>query len=436
MTSPIRNKEGHVIFTREMRDTHTILVPMMLPIHFTFIQKLLTSAGYHVEILQNHSHEVIEKGLKYVHNDTCYPALVVIGQMIDALDSGKYDLSKTALIMSQTGGGCRASNYIHLLRKALEKAGYGDLPVISANLSGLEANPGFQITLPLIRKMIAALIYGDMIMLLANQTRPYEIAQGATERVIENLIERLCSQFEKGRGISSREMRQNLEQIASEFEAVPVHLVPRVRVGVVGEIFVKYSALANNGLEEFLAGQGCEVMVPGVLGFMLYSVDARLEDYKLYGGNRFHYTAASMLMDFFLGMEKTMLDVLKQHPRFVAPSPFHELKEMVSGVIGLGNKMGEGWLLTAEMIELIRHGYGNIVCAQPFGCLPNHICGKGMIHRLRTLYPESNIVAIDYDASATRVNQENRIKLMLAVAREELEKQQSKGTVKEATVAV
>ncbi|GKH49701.1 hypothetical protein CE91St46_08120 [Eubacteriales bacterium] len=423
MSEPVRGSEGHVIFTREMRDTHTILVPMMLPIHFTFIQKLMTSAGYHVEILQNRSHAVIEKGLKFVHNDTCYPALVVIGQMIDALDSGNYDLSKTALIMSQTGGGCRASNYIHLLRKALAKAGYGDLPVISANLSGLEANPGFQVTLPLIRKMIAALVYGDLIMLLANQTRPYEIAQGATERVIERQIERLCAQFEEGRGISNREMRQNLDQVACEFEAVPVNRTPKVRVGIVGEIFVKYSALANNGLESFLAGQGCEVMVPGVLGFMLYSVDARLEDYKLYGGSRFHHMAAGMLMDFFLRMEQTMLGVLKNHPRFVSPAPFQELKEMVSGVIGLGNKMGEGWLLTAEMIELIRHGYGNIVCAQPFGCLPNHICGKGMIHKLRTLYPESNIVAIDYDASATRVNQENRIKLMLAVAREELEKQ-------------
>ena len=261
MTSPIRNKEGHVIFTREMRDTHTILVPMMLPIHFTFIQKLLTSAGYHVEILQNHSHEVIEKGLKYVHNDTCYPALVVIGQMIDALDSGKYDLSKTALIMSQTGGGCRASNYIHLLRKALKKSGYGFVPVVSLSANGMEKNPGFSLTPMMLDRIFYAMTYGDLLMLLANQCRPYETEAGVTDALVDRWANRLTDEM-KGRGpLSYRAVRRNYDAIVADFAALPRKTEEKVLVGVVGEIYVKFSPLGNNNLEDFLLSEGAEVVV-------------------------------------------------------------------------------------------------------------------------------------------------------------------------------
>ncbi|MEG2174194.1 MAG: 2-hydroxyacyl-CoA dehydratase [Oscillospiraceae bacterium] len=416
-----RNQAGRILFTKEMRSNYTILMPSMAPIHFELICNVFQRAGYHLELLSNTGHEVVEKGLKYVHNDTCYPALLVIGQMIDALDSGKYDLSHTALLMSQTGGGCRASNYIHLMRKAVAKAGYPDVPIISANLSGLESNPGFQLTLPMLRKAIAALVYGDVLMLLSNQMRPYETSAGSTDALVSRWVTSLGEQFFKGHGLSLQEMKENLEYIACDFESLSVCLTPKVRVGVVGEIYVKYSRLANNNLEQFLASQNCEVMVPGLMGFMLFKVDNRLEDIRLYGGNPFKYRVVSLLMDFLLRMERAMLDVLAHHPRFVAPSGYHDLKQLVSGVIGYGNKMGEGWLLTAEMMELIEKGHGNIVCAQPFGCLPNHICGKGMIHKIREIHPNANIVAIDYDPSATRVNQENRIKLMLSVGREALE---------------
>lgn len=424
MHEPHSQQPSRVIFTKEMRRDYTILVPMMAPIHFELIRNVMRNAGYKVEILENCSHQVVEEGLKYVHNDTCYPALLVIGQLIDALNSGNYDLSKTALMMSQTGGGCRASNYIHLLRKALTKAGYADLPVISANLSGLEENPGFQVTLPMIRKLIAALIYGDMLMLLSNQIRPYEDDKGSANGMVAQWIAELTRQFKAGNGLNLTQMKHNLERIVTDFEQIRITRVPKIKVGIVGEIYVKYSKLANNNLEEFLASQDCEVMLPGLLNFMLFKVDNRLEDHKLYGGNGAKYFVVNCFMDLLLRMEHIMLDVLSKHPQFTAPSPYHHLKALVKDIIGYGNKMGEGWLLTAEMVELIESGYGNIVCAQPFGCLPNHISGKGMIHRLRELYGNiSNIVAIDYDPSATRVNQENRIKLMLAVAKERLEQE-------------
>lgn len=424
MHDPHSQHPNRVLFTKEMRRDYTILVPMMAPIHFELIRNVMRNAGYRVEILENCSHQVVEEGLKYVHNDTCYPALLVIGQLIDALNSGKYDLDKTALLMSQTGGGCRASNYIHLLRKAVAKAGYGHLPVISANLSGLEENPGFQVTLPMIRKLIAALIYGDMLMLLSNQIRPYENDKGSADGMVTRWISELTRQFNAGNGLNLTQMKHNLDRIATDFGQIQITHTPKVKVGIVGEIYVKYSKLANNNLEEFLASQDCEVMLPGLLNFMLFKVDNRLEDHKLYGGNGVKYFVVNGFMDFLLRMEHIMLDVLSKHPQFTAPSPYYHLKSLVKDIIGYGNKMGEGWLLTAEMVELIESGYGNIVCAQPFGCLPNHISGKGMIHRLRELYGNlANIVAIDYDPSATRVNQENRIKLMLAVAKERLEQE-------------
>lgn len=413
------NKHGHVDFTPEMKKTHTILIPNMAPIHFTLIKNVFINAGYKMELLTNSSRSVVDEGLKYVHNDTCYPALLVIGQFIDALNSGKYDVNRTALMITQTGGGCRASNYIHLLRKALVKAGYGFVPVISLNLSGLESSSGFHLTLSMVRKMVAAVVYGDMMMLLRNQVLPYEVNRGETDELVARLTKQLSDQLARNRGYRLSEFAPNLDNIVREFGNILVRQRNLTRVGIVGEIYVKYSSLGNNNLEDFLRSQDCEVMVPGIMGFLLFKVDNRLEDIRLYGGSRIKYEVVNSLYRYLTKMERIMLDTLARYPQFKAPATYEHQKGLVNGVIGHGSKMGEGWLLTAEMLELVESGYPNIVCTQPFGCLPNHIVGKGMVRRVRQIDPRANIVPIDYDPGATRVNQENRIKLMLAVAREQ-----------------
>ncbi|MBQ3602756.1 MAG: 2-hydroxyacyl-CoA dehydratase [Clostridia bacterium] len=413
------NPENRVEFTKDMMD-YTLLAPNMANIHFSMLVNIFGQYGYKVELLKNDGRAVVDEGLKYVHNDTCYPALLVIGQLIDALNSGKYDPNKTALMITQSGGGCRASNYIHLLRKALKKAGYGQVPVISLNLSGLEKNSGFKIRVSMALKMLSALIYGDLIMLLKNQVEPYEINKGETNALSQKWIDDISEMFKNGKGYSMREMKKILPQITKEFSEIAVNKVNKVKVGVVGEIYVKYSPLANNHLEEFLFSQGCEVMVPGLLGFFLFKTDNRLEDVKLYGGKKIKKIAMTVAIWYLTKIETMLNDAARAYGNFTVPAPYAHIKEKCTKIIGAGCKMGEGWLLTAEMMELIESGYGNIVCAQPFGCLPNHIVGKGMIRKLKELYPQSNIVPIDYDPGATRVNQENRIRLMLAVADENL----------------
>ena len=397
-------------FTPEMKKTHKILIPNMAPVQFRILAAVMQEAGYTCELLENCGSQVCELGLKYVHNDTCYPALLVIGQFLDALGSGKYDLDHTALIITQTGGGCRASNYIHLLRKALVKAGYGQVPVVSLNFSGLEKDSGFPMTVPLMRKLLACIYYGDLLVTLKAQTEPYELEKGAAQR---------CGWVLENKGWSGREIKAAMPKIAADFAAIPVHRVPKVKVGVVGEIYVKYSPLGNNDLEKFLASQDCEVNLPGLMGFVQYCAYNPSETARLYGGTFLEKHASDLILKYIEGMEKVLIRVLKDNG-YHAPLPFRELVKLTDGLISTGDKMGEGWLLTAEMVELIRAGYENIVCAQPFGCLPNHICGKGMINKIRELYPQANITPIDYDPSATRVNQENRIKLMLAVAKERL----------------
>ncbi len=411
------NPANRVEFTKDMMD-YTILAPNMANIHFTMLINVFREYGYNVELLQNEGREVVDEGLKYVHNDTCYPALLVVGQLIDALNSGKYDVNKTALLITQSGGGCRASNYIHLLRKALRKAGYPQVPVISLNLSGLEKNSGFKIRITMALKMLCAMIYGDLIMLLKNQTEPYEINKGESNALVKKWTDNISGQFAKGKGYSIKEMKKNLADITKAFADIKLEKTDKVKVGVVGEIYVKYSPLANNRLEEFLFSQGCEVMVPGLLGFFLFKTENRLEDIKLYVGKRIKKIAMKVAMRALTAIETILINAVKENSSFIAPAPYAHIKEKCTKIIGAGCKMGEGWLLTAEMMELIESGYGNIVCAQPFGCLPNHIVGKGMIRKLKEMYPDSNIVPIDYDPGATRVNQENRIRLMLAVAKE------------------
>ena len=413
------DEKNRLEFTKEMKKTYKILFPNMVDIHFHILQKVFKSYGYNIELLTNSDQSVIDEGLRLVHNDTCYPALLTIGQMMSALKSGKYDLDHTALMMSQTGGGCRASNYIHLLRKALKNSGMENVPVISVNLSGLEKNSGFKITLPMLRRAIASLTYGDLLMLLDNQIKPYEINKGESRAKVEKWMDVIGKLFEQKRGISAKEMKKYLRAIVEDFSTIPVNRVPKVKVGVVGEIYVKYSALANNNLEKFLYEQDCEVMVPGIMQFMLFKVDNRLEDIKLYGGSKAKYNVIKILFDYLTVFETYLIESL-EGTDFVKPGAYMHLKKIVKPVIGYGCKMGEGWLLTSEVMELIENGYDNIVCAQPFGCLPNHIVGKGMIRKIRTMHPDANIVAVDYDPGATKVNQENRIKLMLSVGKEKL----------------
>jgi len=415
-----------VSFTKEMKSDYTILAPMMAPIHFKIISSIMENNGYHIELLENCGPGVIEEGLKYVHNDTCYPALLVIGQMLDALKSGKYNIKKTALLMAQTGGGCRASNYIYLLRRALKKAGYDHIPVISFSMTGMEKNSGFHLSMPLLYQMVIGIVYGDCLMTLNNQVKAYETEKGSAAALVDQWISRLAKQFGYNEGYSLKAILKNLRKIAADFNAIPCNRKTKIKVGIVGEIYVKYTSLGNNNLEELLANQDCEIMVPGLLDFMLYTLYRTPENSRLYGGDGISAGLIKVIIRQIQKMQDAMIDAIALYPNFAAPSKFSHTKSLGEALIGTGCYMGEGWLLTAEMLDLVERGYGNIICTQPFGCLPNHICGKGMIRKVREMNPAANIVPIDYDTSATRANQENRIKLMLAVAKENMYNEQDR----------
>ena len=417
MAKLVYDDTGRLLFTREMKEEYTLLMPQMLPVHFGMMKKLLECEGYKVDMLTTNHRGIVDEGLKYVHNDTCYPALLVIGQLIDAVKHGGYDPHKVGLLITQTGGGCRASNYIHLLRKALEKADMAYIPVVSVNLSGLEKNPGFSLTLPFVRKAVYAMMYGDIIVNVANQVRPYEVNPGDADAMTSAWSQRLVDGFQAGKGMSRKQMRANFDAICADFARIPVAGEPKIRVGVVGEIYVKFAPLGNNNLEKFLLSEGVEPVVPGLTDFIIFKIYNRVADVELYGGKRVKKAACTLFMRYIEACQRDMIAALESSGRFRAPGTFQQLHSLVQGYLGDGNKMGEGWLLTAEMLELIHSGTSSIVCTQPFGCLPNHIVGKGMIRRLKDDYPDSNIVAIDYDPGATKINQENRIKLMLANAK-------------------
>ncbi len=435
MAELVYDKTGRLLFTKEMKKEYTILMPQMLPIHFGMFQKMLQLEGYNVVQLNNEGQAVVDEGLKYVHNDTCYPALLVIGQFLDAIKHGGYDPHKVALFITQTGGGCRASNYIHLLRKALEKAGMGYIPVISISF-GLEKNPGFHLTIPLLRRLIYAMMYGDLIMNVANQVRPYEVNAGETDALVETWKNRLIDRFQQGKGMSRKQMQAGFKEICDAFKAVPVeNFGSKVRVGVVGEIYVKFSSLGNNQLEKFLLSEGAEPVVPGLTDFLIFKIFNREVDVNIYGGKWIKKKVCQIFKGYVEQCQRDMIDALNNSHYFKAPGTFEDLHRLVHGYLGEGCKMGEGWLLTAEMLELIHSGTPNIVCAQPFGCLPNHIVGKGMVRRLKDDYPDSNIVAIDYDPSATKINQENRIKLMLANGKAMAKRRAAQEAAKEAQAA-
>lgn len=399
---------------KSMKSTHKILVPDMLPWHFLIIEKVLRLEGYDLEVLTNESRAVIDEGLKHVHNDTCYPCLCVVGQFIDALKSGKYDLNRTAVMMTQTGGGCRASNYMPLIRKAI-KSEFPTVPVVSINFSGLEKDSTFEIGVPLFIKLAFSVFFGDTVMWCYNQTKPYEAESCAADRARDEAVDFIVSKFKDGGFKHYKKINKRIIEI---FSAVKRTGERKIKVGIVGEIYVKYSSLGNNNLEKFLLYEGCEPVVPALMDFILYCIINVVNDYKFYGHNRKTAFLYKIVYKILHGMQKKLIKIFKKSGVFEPVHDFEHLRACADKVINQGVKMGEGWLIPAEMAALAETGVKNIVCTQPFGCLPNHIAGKGVIRTLKNLYNNENIVAVDYDPSATKVNQENRIKLMLATARE------------------
>lgn len=401
-------------WTQSMKETYKILVPDMLPWHFLIISEILRLEGYDVEVLKNDSRSVIDEGLKHVHNDTCYPCLCVVGQYIDALKSGKYDLDKTAVMITQTGGGCRASNYLPLVRKAIHNE-FPKVPVLSLNFSGLEKDSSLPMTAKLFLKLAYAILYGDSLMWCYNQTKPYEKEEGACAKARDDVLNFVLEKFRKG---GYRNYKKINKYILQRFAAVPRTSQKKIKVGIVGEIYVKYSHLGNNNLEEFLLNEDCEPVVPTLMDFIMFIVTNKINDLKLYGLGKVQGRIYKIVYAFLHKLTSTVRKQMIKQGVFVPIHDMNGLRRHADMVINQGVKMGEGWLIPAEMAALYESGIPNIVCAQPFGCLPNHVAGKGAIRSLKRLYPDINVVAVDYDPSATRVNQENRVKLMLATARE------------------
>ena len=415
-TPTVDLRDDYPRFTPAMKHTHKILVPDMLPMHFDIIVNFLRRDGWDFEVLHNDSRAVIDEGLKHVHNDTCFPALCVTGQFIDALKSGKYDPEHTAVLITQSGGGCRASNYIPLIRKAL-KAEFPHVPVISLNFAGLEKDSGFPVTVKLLFKLIFAIFYGDTLMSLYNQCKPYERTAGASEAARQDCLKMVDAAFERGK---HRKYKKIVRAMLRRFAQVERTDEKKVRVGIVGEIYVKYSPLGNSHLEDFLLSEGCEPVVPALMDFVMYCAVNNLNDAELYGKKSFSTHVFGFVYRYLLKVQRRIIRMTEKFG-FEPLHDFEHLRKCADKVIHQGVKMGEGWLIPAEMAALAETGTENIVCAQPFGCLPNHIAGKGTIRTLKQMYERENIVAVDYDPSATKVNQENRIKLMLATARENLQ---------------
>lgn len=412
-----------VQFTEDMRKNYTILCPQMSPIHFDILGPALNSCGYNIEVLENDNKSSVDVGLKYVNNDACYPSLMVVGQIMNALLSGKYDLSRTAVIMSQTGGGCRASNYIGFIRRALIKAGIPDVPVISLSAQGLESNPGFSYDIPMLKKAMMAVEYGDIFMNVVYRTRPYEAVPGSVNALHEKWKKVCIEQLSKNK-VHMKEFNKNLRAIVKDFDNIPLKDIKKPRVGVVGEILVKFMPAANNHIIELLEAEGAEAVMPDLMGFLLYCMQNSTYKHELLKTPKKGAILSSTLIKILETFRKAGTKALAESKRFDAPSKISETANYAKDFVSLGNQTGEGWLLTGEMIELIHHGVGNIVCCQPFACLPNHIVGKGVIKELRAAYPEANIIAVDYDPGASEVNQLNRIKLMLSTANKNLAKEE------------
>ncbi len=408
------------VFSKEMQKEYTILCPQMSPIHFDIIEPAFRASGYRLEVLPDSDRAAIDMGLKYVNNDACYPSLVVVGQIMTAILSGKYDTDRLAVIISQTGGGCRATNYIGFIRRALEKAGYPELPVISINLNGLETNPGFKITPGLAVKGLYGLVFGDIFLRVLYRMRPYEKVPGAADRLHEKW-KTICRDFVSQKHVSHRRFVQICRKMIEEFDRLPVYEdLKKPRVGIVGEILVKYSPSANNHLVELLESEGAEAVVPDLMDFLLYCFKNSEFKADYLGKKRSGARIGRLGIRAMEWLRRPAVKAFEKSRHFDPPGNIDEMGRMASPIVSMGNQTGEGWFLTAEMLELIHADVMNIVCTQPFGCLPNHVVGKGVIKELRRQYPKSNVVAIDYDPGASEVNQLNRIKLMLSTANKQL----------------
>ena len=416
-------------FVKDMKKNYTIVGPQMSPIHMSLVEAVIRSGGYKFDILKHASRGDVETGLKYVNNDACYPAIMVVGQLIDAILEGKYDPDHVALAITQTGGMCRATNYFGLIRKALVDAGYPQIPIIAISTQGLEDNPGFKATLPLLHRAIKALILGDLLMKCLYRVRPYEVEKGSANKLYE-LWDTIVREAIEHHGYSKTAARAPsikkgylpynvlAKEIVKSFDALPLRDIPRkVRVGVVGEILVKYQPDANNHVVDVIESQDCEAVVPGIMEFMTtrpYITDWNEKNLGM-GGNKTLYALMRKGLDLYNAPIKAALAT--SHGKFKQDEPMPELVKKAAEVTSIGVQAGEGWLLTAEILELIEQGCPNVICAQPFACLPNHVTGRGMFGKIRRLHPEANIVSIDYDPGASEANQLNRIKLMIAAAK-------------------
>ena len=410
-----------VTFTKEMRKTYTILCPQMSPIHFSILEAAFNACGYNLVVLPNDNKEAVDVGLKYVNNDACYPSLMVVGQIMQALLSGQYDLDRVAVIMSQTGGGCRASNYIGFIRRALAKADMGHIPVISVNLSGLESNPGFKITPQLARRLAYGAVFGDILMKCLYRMRPYEVKKGSANRM-HRKWEKICIEFLSGKHTSHTRFKQICRTIIRDFDHLPITDEKKPKVGIVGEILVKFLPAANNHLAELLEKEGAEAVCPDLIDFMCYCFYNTNFKAEHLGFKKSGSTLANAGIAAINWLREAATKEFEKSRHFTPPAKIDDLAKLASPIVSVGNQTGEGWFLTGEMMELIHNGVLNIVCTQPFGCLPNHIVGKGVIKAIRKEHPEANIVAIDYDPGASEVNQLNRIKLMLSTANKNMKK--------------
>ena len=407
------------IFTKDMRKDYTILIPQMAPIHFELLETAVKSSGYNVELLRNCTQKTVETGLKYVNNDACYPSILTTGQMIEALQSGKYDLNKTALIMSQTGGGCRATNYIGFIRKALKDAGFANVPVISFNIVGMEKMPGFKITVPLMEKLLKTVIYGDLLQKMLTKNRAYEVNKGETQKLFDSWMKKCKELLVKS---NNKEFKQSIYDIVNDFEKIELDTnIEKPKVGIVGEVLIKYHPFGNNFVADLLEKEGAEVILPDFMGFVKFMATHKITFNNLLNTNKTSskiMKAAIHLIDI---LEKDLKIALANSKKnYLPPCDIWHLEDKVKDVLSIGNQTGEGWFLTAEMIEYIEHDIPNIICVQPFACLPNHVVGKGVIKTIREKYPDANISPVDYDPGASETNQANRIKLLMTVAKDNL----------------
>ena len=412
------------IFTKEMRKDYTILIPMMIPIHFELLEPAVNSCGYHMELLRECTQHTVETGLKYVNNDACYPSILVTGQMIEALESGKYDVNKTALIMSQTGGGCRATNYIGFIRKALKDAGFEQVPVISLNVVGMEKMPGFKLTPKLIDKLIKAVLLGDLLQKMLHKNRAYEIHKGDTDKVFNSWMEKSKKLVTS---CTNKEFKQAIYDMVDDFEKIEVDMTKeKPRVGIVGEILIKYHPFGNNYVVDLLEKEGAEVVLPDFMGFIKFMATHRITFHSLLNSNKISSAVSKIALNLIDLVEKdTKIALAKSHKNYLPPCDIWHLEDKVKDILSIGNQTGEGWFLTAEMIEYIENDIPNIVCVQPFACLPNHVVGKGVIKTIRSKYPLANIAPVDYDPGASETNQANRIKLLMTVAKDNLKLKQN-----------